>query len=299
MTNVTKSHIGLLTANLLWAFNYPLYHHILPQLATPLTLTTLAVLIAAVMAQLGDPFKYREKIERKDIWKFIIAGLLMSVVRKLFLMSGMALTNPVDGSIIITLGPVLVLVLSAVIGVEKLSRYKIIGVIWGLTGVIVLILSSSSHIGGSEKMLGNLLVFICAASTAAYLVLFKGLINKYHPRTLLRWLYGTAALIILPIGANDIIDTNFTHILMNAPFSLFYIVIIPAYIPNLLLLYSLKYVTPTISSIYNYIQPVVAAAIAILLGTDHLTPVTAISSIIIFIGVLFVAKSETLHPLHK
>ncbi|MFI3239327.1 MAG: DMT family transporter [Bacteroidales bacterium] len=299
MTNITKSHIGLLTANLLWAFNYPLYHHILPQLATPLTLTTLAVIIAAIMAQIGDPIKHREKIDRKDIGKFIIAGLLMSVVRKLFLMSGMALTNPVDGSIIITLGPVLVLILSAAIGVEKLSTYKIIGVILGLAGVTVLILSSSSDVGGSEKMLGNFLVFICAASTAIYMVLFKGLINKYHPRTLMRWLYGMAAIIIIPIGAKDIIDTNFVNILHNAPFSLFYIITIPAYIPNILLLYSLKNVTPTISSIYNYIQPVVAAAIAIALGTDHLTPITAISSIIIFIGVLFVAKSETLHPLHK
>ena len=70
-----------------------------------------------------------------------------------------------------------------------------------------------------------------------------------------------------------------------------FVLIVPTYLPNLLLNYSLRLVAPTVTSIYAYVQPVVAIALAVSMGLDKLYPDTVIFALIIFIGVGLVVGS--------
>ena len=60
---------------------------------------------------------------------------------------------------------------------------------------------------------------------------------------------------------------------------------VPTYLPNLMLNYSLRSVAPTASSIYAYIQPVVAVGLSVAMKLDKLHPDTLLFALIIFIGV--------------
>jgi drug/metabolite transporter (DMT)-like permease len=68
---------------------------------------------------------------------------------------------------------------------------------------------------------------------------------------------------------------------------------VPTYVPNLMLNYALKTVQPTVSSIYTYLQPVLAIAISVGMGLDKLHADTVIFALVIFVGVL---RSYTVKP---
>ena len=144
LQNKTKAHLGLILANLVWAMNYPFYKMIMPQYMSPYALATLAVSIAAILALLSFFFVPVERVQRKgDIVKFIGAAVLMGVAKKLFLMVGIQHTSPIDASIIATLGPILVLVISVFFLIDRFTPMKIVGMVIGLAGALVVILSNS------------------------------------------------------------------------------------------------------------------------------------------------------------
>ena len=207
------------------------------------------------------------------------------------MMFGLANTSPIDGSIISTSTPLIVLFLSAIVGVERMSKTKTIGLLLGMVGAIAIIVSSNHSSHESSSVEGNLLILTSACVSAAYMVWFKKLVGKYRITTLLRWIYCASAIVMLPIGAHDIWTTDFAVMDTKIILASLFVLIVPTYIPNLLLNYSLRVVAPTVTSIYAYIQPVVAIALAVAMGLDRPHLDTLLFAVIIFVGVGLVVKS--------
>ena len=198
---------------------------------------------------------------------------------------------PIDGSIISTTTPLLVLVLSVVVGVEQLSRQRIAGVLLGLTGAVLVIIFGRGGDHSRSGVTGNLLILSSAVISAIYMVWFKDLVSKYRVSTLLRWFYCISAVLMLPIGAHEILTTDLSAMDAKIAFASLFVLIVPTYLPNLLLNYSLRFVAPTVTSVYSYLQPVVAIALAVAMGLDRLHLDTVLFALIIFIGVGLVVCS--------
>ncbi len=289
------AHISLIFCNIVWACDYPLYNLILGRYISPLAMVSASLVVAAVWSLIPMLWEQSEKIEAADRLKIVGAALLMGLARKLCMMFGLSLTSPIDGSIISTTTPLLVLILSVVVGIEQLSKLKIFGLLLGMAGAMAIIISSNSGTHQHSGLTGNLLIFISACVSASYMVWFKPLIAKYRVTTLLRWIYCTSAIVMLPIGAHDILATDFAAMDATALFATLFVLIVPTYLPNLLLNYSLRYVAPTVTSIYSYLQPVVAILLAIAMGLDRIHLDTILFALVIFIGVGMVigAKGKT------
>lgn len=289
------AHIQLLVGNLIWACGYPIYNYMMPGHIKPLPLFTLTTIVTALLSltSLLSRTPETRRVERQDILAILGAGILIALLRKGMLLFGLSMTSPIDGSIISTITPVVVLIFSVILGAESFSRRKALGIILGFGGAIGVILSgSNTDAGGDARVLGNILVLLCAFISAIYMLWFKKLLVKYDPLTLLRWIFCIAAIITIPIGFDSVTEVNFSQ--FNTPewFALCYLVIMPTYIPNVLLTSALKRVPPTVASIYTYIQPTVAVIISISIGLDKLHIMTALFAALIFAGVGIVITSS-------
>lgn len=284
MKNIS-AHIELLACNLIWACSYPLYKLVMPTYMKPLPLFTATVIVTALMSitSLMDP--KHERVDKEDMMAIVGAGLLIALLRKGLLLFGLALTSPVDGSIITSLAPVAVLVISVLVGVESFSARKAIGIMLGLGGAIGVILTGGDIAHHSNGMVGNIMVLLCAFISAVYMVWFKGLLKKYKPMTLLRWMFCVAAIVTIPFGLESLLNVDTTKFDLHIWLAVIYLVVMPTYIPNLLLTSALRRVSPTVSSIYYYVQPTVAVAISIALGLDTLQLSTILFAALIFTGV--------------
>ena len=302
LQNVTRAHLGLLLANLVWAVNYPFYNVLMPHYITPVALASFAVTVAGLLGLVSLFWGGIEKIDRNDIYKFIGAALLMGIAKKLLLMIGMQHTSPIEASIIATLGPILVLVFSFFFGIDRFTPMKVFGMVLGMGGALLVILSGGGAVTSGEKLMGNLFVVGAIAASSFSMVWLKGLIMKYRPITVLRVYYPMAAVMLLPFGFDSMIHTDFAAMPAEALWMFFYVILIPTFGPNYLLIFSLHYVKPTISSVFFYLQPVGAAILSVALHMDHLTWERVVGALVVFAGVFFVVrsyKSTISSPMHQ
>lgn len=284
-----SAHLALILCNIVWACDYPLYNLTLGRYISPLAMVSASLAVAAILSLLPLLWEKAEMVEPADRLKIFGAAILMGLVRKLCMMFGLSQTSPIDGSIIGTSTPLLVLLLSVAVGMEHFTKMRVGGLLLGMAGAVAIILSSNTH--EKSGIVGNLLIFTSACVSAAYMVYFKRLVAKYHITTLLRWIYCSSAIIMLPIGAHDIITTDFHIMDSKIIFATLFVLIVPTYLPNLLLNYSLKFVAPTISSIYAYLQPIIAIILSVAMGLDKIRFDIVLFALIVFVGVGMVTYS--------
>ena len=190
-----------------------------------------------------------------------------------------------------TINPVLVIIMSAIILKEKPNIRKGIGIVLGLTGASALILNGGSLSGNADFMLGNTFVFINALSYGLYLVLVKPLMQKYHPITVMFYVFGFGFLYVLPFGYNELSTVEWASFPTEIMWKVGFVVVFTTIIAYLLNSSALKQLNPSTVSIYIYTQPVLATLFAIFRNSDSLDELKIISASIIFIGVYLVSVS--------
>lgn len=285
MLKARTAYIALICCNIVWACDYPFYNLVLGRYISPMAMVTASLVIAALFSLVPMLWETRERVAPSDRLKILGAAMLMGVARKLCMMFGLANTSAIDGSIIGTTTPLLVLVLSVIVGVDRFTKMKFLGLILGMAGTLAIILSSGSATHTQSSLWGNMLIFISSCVSASYMVLCKRLVGKYRVTTVLRWIYCASAFVMLPIGIDDMLTIDFSGMDTKILFASLFVLIVPTYLPNLLLNYSLRATSPTESSIYAYIQPVVAVGLSVAMKLDKLHPDTLLFALIIFIGV--------------
>ncbi len=289
-------HLLLLACNMIWAMDFPFYHLLLPHYLHPTALLAITLSVTALLSLLPLTRERAERVDPRDVPKFVGAALLIGVLRKGFLMFGLSRTSPIDGSIIDTLGPLLVLILSVAVGIDRFTKLKVVGLTLGLTGAVAVILwgGSASHV--SSGVWGNLLIVGGVAATAIYSVWFKKLLEKYRVTTVLMWIYCIAAFVTLPFGIGPALHTDFSAWDARAVWSFLFVLCFLTYLPNWLFNRALQGVSPEVTGIYNYLQPVAAIAVSVAMGLDRLHWDTLFFALLIFAGIGMVIASYKRRP---
>ena len=235
----------------------------------------------------------KEKIDKQDYKYIIICAFFGLRLNMLTFFKGLDYTTPISASVIMITTPMLVLLLSALFLKQKIVLRKSIGISIGLIGTTILITYGKQSLGsGSNVALGNLLVFINAASYAAYMIIVKRLIEKYHAFTFIKWMYGVATIFILPFGLNELSQIHWSALPTDIIFKIIYVIVGATFITYLLNLFVIRELKPTTASVFIYLQPLFATIISLLLGSDQLTKEKLIAALLIFIGVYLVSKPE-------
>ena len=288
---VIGAHIALIGCNIVWACDYPFYNLLLGRYISPIAMVSASLVVAALLSWIPRLWQPREHIERQDWVLIVVAALLMGVTRKVMMMFGLSRTSPIDGSIIATLVPLLVLVISVVAGVDRFTPRKVVGLSLGLAGALAVVLTASSGSHAKSELWGNVMMVCSGTVTALYMIFFKRLVAKYRITTLLRAIYTISAVVMLPFGAESVFRIDFSAFDSRLYFAALFVLIVPTYLPNLLLNYSLRYVQPTVSSTYTYLQPILAVTLSVLMGLDRLHIDTLLFALMIFTGVWLVITS--------
>ena len=207
--NRFKPHIALLICNIVWAMDYPFYNIVLPRYVHPMAMVSGSLIATALFSLVPLLWQKAEKVAKADVRKLIGAALLIGVLRKVFIMYGLSMTSPIDGSIIDTIVPLLVLLLSVLLGMDRFTKLKIAGLVLGMAGAVAVVLAGASSSHQHSHLWGNVMILLCACVTSLYMVWFKRLIAKYRITTVLRWLYCVAAVVALPFGLKEIVHTDY------------------------------------------------------------------------------------------
>lgn len=295
MKDNPRAHLALLGSTLLFGANYWIAKGLMPNYLLPLQIIFLRILGTFSLAwaiQMSIKEARHQKIDRKDMPRLIISALLGVAINQIMFFTGLNHTTPVDAAIINSVNPMLVLVFAALLLSEKISGSKVIGLILGASGALLLILFGNPaglHGGGIR---GNLFILINTTAWSLYLVISKPLMMKYNPLILMRWIFMIGLIAVLPFTISQALDIDFSGFTGYTWFSIGYIILGTTFLAYFGITYSLKRLSPPVVAYYSYLQPVFVALIGILMFVEKISWIKIISALLVFVGIYFVIKKK-------
>ncbi len=289
MNNTLLSHFFLFASMAIYAAGFTIIKEVTPQFVSSEGFVALRVIGATPLLWLSGLF-IKERVQRKDIGKLALLSLFGVSINQSLFVKGMSLTSPISGAIIMITSPLLVLILGNIILKEKITWLRVSGIVVGLGGAALLILSNTVQTTRSDDPLGDLFIFINALSWGLFLVLVKPLMEQYHTITVLKWVFLFGSFILIPLGFSGIQAIDWPSLTGHTWFNIMFVVIGVTFIAYLLNIFALKTLSPSVVSTYIYLQPLMAAGIALYLGKDELTWQKVLSAVLIFAGVIMAGK---------
>lgn len=293
---MSKRHLALLAAfaaSFIYGVNHSLAKGLMPTYIGPYGFIMLRVLGAAVLFWVTSLFFPKEKIDRKDWSRIFLCAVFGMTLNMLMFFKGLQLSTPINSGVVITLAPVILLILSAIFLKEKITWLKGSGIALGLIGALVLILFGvKTQTNAPNIPLGNTLFIINATAYSVYLIIVKPLTAKYSSITLMKWLFLIAIVTNLPVALPQFVEVQWTQLPPRVIGVMVFVIIGTTYLTYLFNIFALRQLKPSTIGAFIYLQPLLAALVAIILGADALTTTRIIGAVLIFIGVYLSTKRK-------
>ncbi len=291
---MSRRTLALIAASFVAVFygaNYTIAKDVMPHYIEPFGFIVIRVFGAFLLFWGISFLGPKEKIIRKDFVHIAFASLFGVGINMLAFFEGLNLTTPINASVLMVTAPILVLVLATVFLKEKIRTLKVLGVLIGLSGTLLIILYGTGNSGtATNPTLGNFLVFVNAASYACYIIIVKKITQKYHPFTFMKWMYGIGFLFVLPFGFSQLLEVEPSLIPLEGFLKIGYVIVFATFGTYILNIFAIRELKPTTVAVFIYLQPLLASVFAISLGKDKLDLIKIIATILIFIGVYLVTK---------
>jgi len=285
--------MAMFSANLIFGLNTPVSRTLMPEVLNPYALSFFRLIGACLLFWLVSLFTKKEHVPAKDLLMLFFASFFALSFNQLPYFVGLSMTSPIDASIVVTMLPILTMILAAVIIKEPITLVKAIGVLVGASGALLLVFTSHTLHLGKSNFWGNLIVFGGVASFAIYLTVFKDVVSRYSPVTVMKWMFLFGTICCFPFCYKPLMQTDFTLLTAATYWRISYVVLFATFLGYLLIPVGQKILRPTTLSMYNYVQPVVASLVAVFIGIDTFGIEKALSGVLVFAGVYIVTQSKS------
>lgn len=291
MTQSLKAHLAVLTANIIYGANYSIAKEVMPAFIKPFGFIVIRVCVAAILFFIAARLFFREKIHRSDWPRLIGCAVFGVAVNQLLFFKGLSLTSPINAGLMMVTNPIFVLALSVMFLGEVINLNRIIGILCGIAGAVVLILYGNRFSSTQSDPFGDLCILLNSLSYAFYIIMVLPLMRKYHPITIMQIVFAIGSLLVLPFGWDQFRTIEWNTFHSSIWWSVLFVVIGTTFFAYLLNTLALRELSAGVVSVYIYLQPLMAAGFAMLLGKDIPNILHLFAAVLIFMGVWLTTKS--------
>ena len=265
------------------------------RLISPIALFGLRSLGAGLLFWLISYFLPKEKVDKKDFGKILMASLLGFFLTQVTFLMAIPDITPMDCSIVSSLSPIYTMFIAAYVLKEPITLRKAGGVAISFFGIIYLIMNSVTGAGGTieTSWVRILLMIANSLSFSLYLGLFKPVITKYSVITFMKWIFLFATLFSFPWTVSELRTFDYSLLTSTYLSELAFLIICSTFITYFLIPLGQKRIRPTLVSMYSYVQPIIAIVISIWVGMDTLSWQKLLAAAMVFGGVVLVNYSRS------
>ncbi len=244
------------------------------------------------------PFTFKEIIEKKkyildNIKLITVLGITSITFFNSIVYYSLNFTNVINGVLMISVIPVMIIFFSWVFKIEKTNIYQITGVIFSLLGVAVIITRAElSILLDLDFNKGDLWMVVAMFSWAIYSVLLKKKKHKLSQISLLEMIITMGLIFLLPIYFIEM--KMGYHVILNIPFALTltYVVLFPSLISFLFWIKGIALIGANRSGIFLHLMPIFSALMAIIIFKEKFMFFHFMGALLILIGILLSNKKN-------
>lgn len=290
-----RDNLNLIFSNLLFGANFSIYVSLVRNWFDFRQLFLLQVGAAALFF---IPFALLSprtpRMRWADLKNILIVTVLIIYGWMYTMLWGATYTNPVDASILATLGPVFTLLIAVGMHREPFSWVRTLGVAAALCGAGILLFERGFHLVEGSEGWGNALVLIAVLSIAANTVIIKPQLQRFGTLWVMGWYYLIGVVITFPFF-KDYIDLNRLYTLPPGALAETGILLIFGTVLPMYLLYrGTERLTSVHTALYRYIQPLVATTLALVRHQETVDQIHLLAGGAIFGGVLLMVLGTVL-----
>ena len=198
---VVMANWAMVVSKVFGGLNVNALHYLLPLWLAPLTGATFRCVFAAVAFWILGRFAWPEKASTRDKWILFVMGAVGIYGYMFSYLMGLSKTTPVSAAIFTSMQPIWVFVISVLFMHERISLLKVVGILVGLGGALLCILTQKSDDLASDALAGNLFCLMSSIIYAIYLVLSNQFLKRTGTYTLMRYTFSGAAVSSLVVMA--------------------------------------------------------------------------------------------------
>ncbi|MBL7925290.1 MAG: EamA family transporter [Bacteroidia bacterium] len=292
MRKIVLAHLAVLTANIIYGINFSIAKDVMPAFIGPFAFILIRVVSAAILFLIIHLFFIKQKVARKHLFLLMQCALFGVAINQLLFFKGLSLTQPINAALVMCTNPIQVVLLSAMLGKEKMGWHKWAGIIMGLTGAISIILFGKKYSLNNQTFLGDAMVFTNALAYAYFMIIAKPLLKEYHPLTVMKYSFLIGSIMVLPFGLPEFLEINWQQMPQNIYPKIAFVVIGTTFIAYIFNSFGLRYLSSSVVSVYIYAQPVFATLMSMYKLQGNPGWLHGLAALLIFSGIYLASRSD-------
>ena len=291
-------HIALLAVQLMFG-SAPILGKLTLTVFPPYAIVGFRVAGAATAFYFLQKLRGNLRLEKPIHYLYFAAFSFFGVIfNQLLFFKGLSLTTATNTSLLAVMIPVFAILVSVLIGNDKLSWQKVLGVILAAGGVIYLIDPINASFSSTTTQ-GDILIILNCLSYGVYVAISKKLITHYGALKSIAWVFLFAGLINIPVGLISLQTVELTQVSLFSWLALGGIVIFPTILAYYWNTWALARVEPSVVAVYIYLQPLIGTFLAIFVLGEVWRPRIFPAMALIFTGVFLVTRKRTREIISK
>jgi drug/metabolite transporter (DMT)-like permease len=219
---------------------------------------------------------------RRDLLSLVGVGLVGVGANNIAFTLGVSMTTASETALIYAAVPIWGILLGLALGLERPTRWGILGVCLAFLGVAVVVYGGLT---GSTSLLGNLLVVVATVCWGSYAVLSLPLLRRYSPLVVASYTMLFGGLGALPLALPGFLDAGWAGVSGRAWEALAYSTLLVAAFGFWAWQRGVSQVGANRVLIYQYLITLVGVAAGVLLLGESLTGNKVLGGVVILLGV--------------
>jgi drug/metabolite transporter (DMT)-like permease len=214
------------------------------------------------------------RFDRRDAGTFIRLGFFGVVVNQGCFTVGLSYTSVGHSALIIGMGPIVVLVLAALQGLEALTARKLLGMAAAFSGVAVLAAEHGVSLH-SATLRGDLITFLGSFGFSLYTVYSKKVADQYDSLAMNAFNYFAGAVLVLPLGIREALRLSrgpgWASVGREGWAALVFMALFASVLAYLIYFWALRFMAASRLATFAYVQPVLTTSLGVGYLGEHFT----------------------------
>lgn len=275
---------------LLWSFNYILGKIALRHM-DPITLTCSRFVVASIVVlpiYFASP--NRSRLRKRDLWPVVYLGVFNVLMNQGLFTIGLNYTSSSRSAIIISSGPVFILLLAWLMKLEHLTLGKVAGMLICFAGIL-LVETDSGSLLNSPFLKGDAISLLGTIGFALYVVFGKRIADQYDALSMTTFTTVAATLLIAPITFHQAIRLNWSSVGWAGWSAMFYMAAGSSILAYLIFYWALRHTTASRLGAICYFQPIIVIVLAALFLGEHATRHLLLGTLLVLFGVVLAERA--------